>query len=117
MSYFLLAIPSVLIGYMVFLNIYRYKLPAFDVLAAGLLSYAAMVVSAYLPVFALSADIQGNVVLTACLLILVYGKTKNAKLSGYYALLSMITTMIGSTVVSVLLDKAFGMTIENIRSG
>jgi len=94
-------IPGIILGYLIFLNIYRQKFSGLEIIISALLPYAAYLLN----------PILGNIVFTVSLAILANRKTANSLLSGYYAILSITILIIGSTMADVIMEYALHRTL------
>lgn len=105
---------------MIFLNICKDEFKVLEILLNAIFTYIIVMISillsAYLPILILNADVIGNMAFTFCLIIFAQIKTKKLVLSGYYAVLTMLIGMVGNTIVSVFSEFIFGVTIAYIRS-
>jgi len=119
MPNFLLLIPSIILYIVVFLNICKYKFSAIEIFAGAFFSYVMVMIVitqvAYVTIPVLNADTLGNLTFIICLAIFTWCKTKNTLLSGYYASLTVVTTMIGNTIVSIFVEYLFSVSIKDAR--
>jgi len=120
MSFSILAISSVFTGYMVFLNIFRYKMPIWKISIAIILTYFVLITVVFVfshihnPVF--DAEIFANVAFTGCLILFAYIQTRKLLLSTHYALSTIVIAMIGSILASIFVNNILGITIDDARS-
>jgi len=119
MIYFLL-IPSVLLSFMALLNLFKHKFSYIEIATGIVATYAVtlglVAISSYIPSLALDGDIFANIIMTLCLAIFVYRKTSSILQGGYYALLAIITSMVGNTIASIPLLIIFNTNIEGLRN-
>ena len=113
-----LIIPSIILFYMTLLNIYRCKFSILEIMLSFSTTYILLAFTMIaLPYMFpnLDIDIIGNITVAVCLFILVYKKSREWILSGYYTTLTLITTMISSSVSGLLFDIIFNTDIYNSR--
>jgi len=119
MYFLIIIIPSIIIFYTVLFNVCKYKFSTLEIMISFLTTYILLVLTTVvLPhMFPnLDIDIIGNIIIALCLFILVYKKSKERILSGYYTALALITTMISSSVTGLLFDIIFNTDVYNSRA-
>ena len=112
--------PTILIFFIVLLNVSKLKFAPIEIMVGATLVYAivlivtlvVMRIPAVMPV----SDILGNLTLAGCLVVLTYKKTKNVLLSGHYVLLTLVIGMIGNTIAGIPILMFFDATIEDFRN-
>ena len=116
--HYLLFIPSVILFYMVFINICQYKFSIIKSVAIVFTIYLTLI--SILIVFnaafpAIGLDSPGNLIITGCLMILAYIKNGNKLLSAYYALFTSVVTIFGNILVTSFTMFALNIHVEEIR--
>lgn len=119
MSLYVLSIPSIILFFVVLFNICKLKFTVIEKIILPIITYiilitVLLVLSHTFP--RVNMDIVGNLVVTGCLVLIIYRKSKNKLLSGYYAVLTSVTAMIGGTITGTLLDLIFNVTTAYVRS-
>jgi len=105
---------------MVLLNIFKHKFSYIEIVAGVIATYAItlglVIASSYIPNITLDGDIFANVIMTLCLTTFVYRKRRSILQGGYFALLAIITGMVGNTVASIPLFIIFNTNLEGLRN-
>ena len=107
MYFYLLAIPSIMLFYMVFLNICKCKFYIHEVIISFLMTSILAIGSMFIVLYfvpVIGIDIPGNLIIASSLFLLLYIKTKDILLSCYYALLTTIITMVGGGAIGSLIS-------------
>jgi len=116
---FILLIPSVLLFFIVLLNICKHKFSYIEVIIGIVATYVVtlgfLITCLHVSILALNYDILINITIAGCLTIFVYRKTKNIMQSGYYTLLAVIIGMIGNTLAGILLLIIFDTNLQGVR--
>ena len=109
---------TIIILFMALLNIYRRKFSYVEIVTGIVATYAvtlSLVFMSFALNSALDGDMFANIIITLCLTVFVYRKTKDILQSGYYALLAVILGMIANTVAGMPLLVIFSTNVDGVR--
>ena len=114
MHYYILIIPSIVLYYMVFLNICKYRFSIIRTVISASGTFVLFLSTHFLP--EMNMDIMGNIAITGGLFVLAHSKTKNKILSGYFAIFTSVTTIVGGSIAGTIVNNAFNVYTEDVRA-
>lgn len=114
MQFYLLFIPSVLIFYIVFLNICTYKFIIREIVIGFIITYLISLFICFLTYP--NYDVPGNLSVIICQIVFSYRRVKNIFLSAFFAVLTAVICVVSGNITTVLVINIFNLFIDTINN-